>query len=123
MRARAPGKLLATVAASAASVTSAGVVAAHAEDAKITDPSVIDSRVKIAFEGAFFQNNVHQDDKTGGTDKLGNSNGDFSGSVALTKQISSDMVCGNRLEEAWRPRSLTVAAILGAHEKAYAKNL
>lgn len=91
MRARAPGKLLATVAASAASVTSAGVVAAHAEDAKITDPSVIDSRVKIAFEGAFFQNNVHQDDKMGGTDKLGNSNGDFSGSIALTKQFSSDM--------------------------------
>ena len=91
MRARAPGKLLATVAASAASVTSAGVVAAHAEDAKITDPSVIDSRVKIAFDGAFFQNNVHEDDKTGGTDKLGNSNGDFSGSIALTKQISSDM--------------------------------
>lgn len=52
---------------------------------------MIDSRVKIAFEGAFFQNNVHQDDKTGGTDKLGNSNGDFSGSIALTKQISSDM--------------------------------
>ncbi|WP_027056983.1 Lpg1974 family pore-forming outer membrane protein [Mesorhizobium loti] len=82
---------MATVAASAASVTSAGVVAAHAEDAKVTDPSVIDSRVKIAFEGAFFQNNVHSDDKTGGSDKLGNSNGDFSGSIALTKQISSDM--------------------------------
>ncbi|QND60249.1 Lpg1974 family pore-forming outer membrane protein [Mesorhizobium huakuii] len=72
-------------------MTSAGVVAAHAEDAKVTDQSVIDSRVKIAFEGAFYQNNVHQDDKTGVTDKLGNSNGDFSGSVALTKQISSDM--------------------------------
>ncbi len=91
MRARAPGKLLATVAASAASVTSAGIVAAHAEDAKITDPSAIDSRVKIAFEGAFYQNNVHQDDKTGGSDKLGNSNGDFSGSIALTKQFSPDM--------------------------------
>ena len=91
MRARTSGKLLATVAASAASVTAAGVISAHADDAKVTDPSVIDSRVKIAFEGAFFQNNVHHDDKTGGTDKLGNSNGDFSGSVALTKQISSDM--------------------------------
>ncbi|UVK52969.1 hypothetical protein DBIPINDM_006414 [Mesorhizobium sp. AR02] len=82
---------MATVAASAASVTSAGVVAAHAEDAKVTDQSVIDSRVKIAFEGAFFQNNIHNGDKLGGSDKLGNSNGDFSGSIALTKQISPDM--------------------------------
>ena len=91
MRARAPGKLLATVAASAASVTSAGVVAAHAEDTKVTDPSVIDSRVKIAFEGAFFPNTVHSSNKLGNSDKLGDSKDNFSGSIALTKQISSDM--------------------------------
>jgi hypothetical protein len=93
MRARASGKLLATVAASAASVTSAGVVAAHAQDTKVTDPSVIDSRVKIAFEGAFFPNNVHSADKLGNSDKLGmgDSKDNFSGSIALTKQISPDM--------------------------------
>jgi hypothetical protein len=93
MRARASGKLLATVAASAASVTSASVIAAHAEDAKVTDPSVIDSRVKIAFEGAFFPNNVHSADKLGNSDKLGmgDSKNQFSGSIALTKQISPDM--------------------------------
>jgi len=90
MRAQASGKFLATVAASAASMTSVGVVVAHAADAQVADPTVIDSRIKIAFEGAVFQNNVHSD-KTGVGDKLGNSNGDLYGSIALTKQISSDV--------------------------------
>ncbi|WP_421917615.1 Lpg1974 family pore-forming outer membrane protein [Mesorhizobium sp.] len=81
------------MAASAASVTSVGVVAARAEDAKVTDQSVIDSRVKIAFEGAFFPNNVHSADKLGNSDKLGmgDSKNQFSGSIALTKQISNDL--------------------------------
>ncbi|MBZ9794225.1 Lpg1974 family pore-forming outer membrane protein [Mesorhizobium sp. ES1-4] len=91
MQAKIPGKLLTTVAASAASVTSVGMVGAHAEDTKVTDPAAIDSRVKIAFEGAFFQNNIHSGDKFGASDKLGDSNGDFSGSIALTKQFSPDM--------------------------------
>jgi hypothetical protein len=91
MRNHVSGKLLATVAASAASVTSVGVVAASAADAVVTDPTVVDSRIKIAFEGAVYQSNV---DKLGGTsDKLGNNNdfGDLYGSVALTKAISPDV--------------------------------
>ncbi|WP_217570007.1 Lpg1974 family pore-forming outer membrane protein [Mesorhizobium sp. GbtcB19] len=73
-------------------MTSVGVATAHATEAQVTDPSVIDSRIKIAFEGAVFQNNVHSD-KTGlgGSDKLGNANGDLYGSIALTKQISPDV--------------------------------
>ncbi|MER8461959.1 Lpg1974 family pore-forming outer membrane protein [Mesorhizobium sp. M1396] len=91
MRNHVSGKLLATVAASAASVTSIGVVAAHAADAQVTDPAVVDSRIKIAFEGAVYQSNV---DKVGDTsDKLGSGSdfGDLYGSVALTKQISPDV--------------------------------
>ncbi|MER8898676.1 Lpg1974 family pore-forming outer membrane protein [Mesorhizobium sp. M0676] len=91
MRNQVSSKLLATVAASAASVTSVGVVAAHAADAQVTDPAVVDSRIKIAFEGAVYQSNV---DKLGDTsDKLGSGNdfGDLYGSVALTKAISSDV--------------------------------
>ena len=90
MRAQVSGKLLATVAASAATVTSAGIVAAHAADAQdTTDQTVIDSRIKIAFEGAGFWNNVG-DDKLS-SDKLGSTDGAFFGSIALTKQISPDM--------------------------------
>lgn len=91
MRTHVSSKLVATVAASAASVTSVGVVAAHAADAQVIDPATVDSRIKIAFEGAVYQSNV---DKLGGTsDKLGNGNdfGDLYRSVALTKQISSDV--------------------------------
>jgi hypothetical protein len=91
MRNHVSGKLLATVAASAASVTSVGVVTANAADALVTDPTVVDSRIKIAFEGAVYQSNV---DKLGGTsDKLGNNSdfGDLYGSVALTKAISADV--------------------------------
>ncbi|TIN26215.1 MAG: hypothetical protein E5Y31_15590 [Mesorhizobium sp.] len=91
MRTHVSGKLLATVAASAASVTSIGVVAAHAADAQAIDPAAVDSRIKIAFEGAVYQSNV---DKLGGTsDKLGSGSdfGDLYGSVALTKQISPDV--------------------------------
>ncbi|RUT83098.1 MAG: hypothetical protein E5Y04_30660 [Mesorhizobium sp.] len=91
MRNHVSGKLLATVAASAASVTSVGVVAAHAADAQVTDPAVVDSRIKIAFEGAVYQSNV---DKLGdSSDKLGENNGfgDLYGSVALTKAISADV--------------------------------
>ena len=87
MRTQVPGKLLATVAASAASVTTIGMATAHATEAQPTDQAVIDSRIKLSFEGAYFWNNVHNDDKLS-SDKLGNSNGDISGSVALTKQIS-----------------------------------
>lgn len=91
MRNYVSSKLLATVAASAASVTSVGVVAAHAADAQVIDPAVVDSRIKIAFEGAVYQSNV---DKLGDTtDKLGENNGfgDLYGSVALTKAISPDV--------------------------------
>lgn len=91
MRNHVSGKLLATVAASAAAVTSVGVVAAHAADAQAVDPAVVDSRIKIAFEGAVYQSNV---DKLGDTtDKLGSNNGfgDLYGSVALTKAISPDV--------------------------------
>ncbi|MEO5759233.1 MAG: Lpg1974 family pore-forming outer membrane protein [Mesorhizobium sp.] len=68
-----------------------GVVAAHAADAQVVDPTVVDSRIKIAFEGAVYQSNV---DKLGGTsDKLGSGSdfGDLYGSVALTKAISPDV--------------------------------
>lgn len=97
MRNNLSGKLLATVAASAASVTSMSVVAAHAADAQVTDPAAVDSRIKIAFEGAVYQSSDQSNaDKLGGlgaSDKLGNGNsfGDLYGSVALTKQISSDV--------------------------------
>ncbi|MEW6634342.1 MAG: Lpg1974 family pore-forming outer membrane protein [Pseudomonadota bacterium] len=90
MPTKASGKLLATVAASAATVTSGGVVAAHATDWQAPDQTVVDSRIKLAFEGSYFWNNVHNGEKLG-SDKLGNSNGDYSGSVALTKQISPDL--------------------------------
>ncbi|MEP6567243.1 MAG: Lpg1974 family pore-forming outer membrane protein [Mesorhizobium sp.] len=86
MRAQVSGKFLATVAASAASVTSIGVVDAKAADAQATDPSVIDSRINIAFEGAVYMSDVHN-----GDDKLGDSNGDLYGSIALTRQISPDI--------------------------------
>ncbi|TIM21491.1 MAG: hypothetical protein E5Y74_13680 [Mesorhizobium sp.] len=91
MRNHVSGKVIATVAASAASVTSMGVVAAYAADAQVIDPTVVDSRIKIAFEGAVYQSDV---DKLGGTsDKLGSGSdyGDLYGSVALTKQISPDV--------------------------------
>lgn len=90
MPTKVPGKLLATVAASAATVTSVGVVAAHATDGQAPDQSTIDSRIKMSFEGSYFWNNVHKDDKLS-NDKLGNSNGDISGAVSLTKQISPDL--------------------------------
>ncbi|MBZ9734851.1 hypothetical protein LB534_17845 [Mesorhizobium sp. CA18] len=90
MHSQGKGKFLATVAASAASVTAIGVGTAQATEAQPSDQTVIDSRVKLAFEGAYFWNNVHNDDKLS-SDKLGNSNGDISGSVALTKQISPDL--------------------------------
>ncbi|QKD03941.1 hypothetical protein EB235_22635 [Mesorhizobium loti R88b] len=67
------------------------MVTAHAADAVAVDPTVVDSRIKIAFEGAVYQSNV---DKLGDTsDKLGNGNsfGDLYGSVALTKAISADV--------------------------------
>ncbi|WP_296744116.1 Lpg1974 family pore-forming outer membrane protein [Mesorhizobium sp.] len=92
MRAQVSGKLLATVAASAATVTSTGVVAAHATDGQAPDQTVIDSRIKIAFEGSFFRNELHDGDKIGRTpDKLGNSKAGFNGAVSLTKQISPDL--------------------------------
>ncbi|MDG4896839.1 Lpg1974 family pore-forming outer membrane protein [Mesorhizobium sp. WSM4976] len=87
MRTQVPGKLLATAAASAASVTTIGMATAHATETQPPDQAVIDSRIKLSFEGAYFWNNVHKDDKLN-SDKLGNSNGDISGSVALTRQIS-----------------------------------
>jgi len=90
MQAKVSGKLLATVAASAATVSSVGVVAAHATDGQAPDQAAIDSRIKMSFEGSYFWNNVHNGDKIS-DDKLGNSNGAYSGSVALTKQISPDM--------------------------------
>lgn len=90
MRAQVPGKLLATVAASAASATTIGMATAHATEAQPSDQAVIDARIKMSFEGAYFWNNVHKDDKLS-SDKLGNSNGDISGSVALTKQISPEL--------------------------------
>ncbi|MBZ9847275.1 hypothetical protein LB565_04630 [Mesorhizobium sp. CA14] len=86
------GKLLATVAASAASVTSVGVATAHATEGQATDQTVIDSRIKLAFEGSFFRNEIHDGDKLGLTpDKLGHSKAGFNGAVSLTKQISPDM--------------------------------
>ncbi|WP_434722333.1 Lpg1974 family pore-forming outer membrane protein [Mesorhizobium sp. RIZ17] len=90
MHSQGKGKFLATVAASAASVTAIGVGSAQATEAQPPDQTAIDSRVKLAFEGAYFWNNIHNDDKLS-SDKLGNSNGDISGSVALTKQISPDL--------------------------------
>ncbi|RWE15595.1 MAG: hypothetical protein E5V92_05970 [Mesorhizobium sp.] len=90
MHTQGKGKLLATMAASAASVTTMGMATAHATEAQPSDQSVIDSRIKMSFEGSYFWNNVHKDDKLS-SDKLGNSNGDYSGSVALTKQISPDL--------------------------------
>ncbi|WP_176479200.1 Lpg1974 family pore-forming outer membrane protein [Mesorhizobium sp. WSM3860] len=90
MHSQGKGKLLATMAASAASATTMGMATAHATEAQPSDQTVIDSRIKMSFEGSYFWNNVHKDDKLS-SDKLGNSNGDISGSVALTKQISSDL--------------------------------
>jgi hypothetical protein len=90
MHSQGKSKLLATVAASAASVTAMGVATANATEAQPSDQTVIDSRIKMSFEGSYFWNNVHNDDKLS-SDKLGNGNGDYSGSVALTKQISPDM--------------------------------
>jgi hypothetical protein len=92
VRAQASGKFLATIAASAASMTSVGVVAAHATEAQPADQTVIDSRIKLAFEGSFFNNEIHDGDKLGfAPDVLGHSKAGFNGSVALTKQISTDV--------------------------------
>ena len=73
-------------------MTSVGVVAAHAGEGQAVDQAVIDSHIKLAFEGSFFNNEVHDGDKLGfAPDVLGHSKGGFNGSVALTKQISPDM--------------------------------
>ncbi|PBB31195.1 Lpg1974 family pore-forming outer membrane protein [Mesorhizobium sp. WSM3868] len=68
-------------------MTSVGVVAAHANDAQATDQTVVDSRIKLAFEGSYFSNDIHDADKLG----LPPSKAGFNGSIALTKQISPDM--------------------------------
>ncbi len=73
-------------------MTSVGVVAAHAGEGQAADQTVIDSRIKLAFEGSFFNNEIHDGDKLGfAPDVLGHSKGGFNGSIALTKQISPDM--------------------------------
>ncbi|TPI41071.1 hypothetical protein FJW07_07360 [Mesorhizobium sp. B3-1-9] len=89
MHSQGTGKFLATVAASAASLTATGVATANATEAQPSDQTVIDSRIKMSFEGSYFWNNLHNDDKLS-SDKLGKGNGDISGAVSLTKQISPD---------------------------------
>lgn len=90
MHSQGKGKLLATVAASAASVTAMGVATANATEAQPSDQTVIDSRIKMSFEGSYFWNNLHNNDDKLSSDKLGKGNGDISGAVSLTKQISPD---------------------------------
>jgi hypothetical protein len=87
MQKQIPGKLLATVAASAASV--APFAATNAIAADPYDQAAIDTRLNFAFEGAALWSDS-EDDKVGSLDKLGN-DGNFRAYAEVSRKYDTDL--------------------------------
>ena len=86
MRTQLTGRFLATLAASATSVSAVDAVAA---DYVEVDAAAINSRITLAFEGGVLKSDFDSD-KLGSTDKLGDPDADIYGAISLTRQISAD---------------------------------
>lgn len=85
MKKNIPGKVLATVAASATPIAAADAVAENGYS-----QSAIDYRINVAFEGGVLFTD-YQQDKVGLSDKLGETNGDMYGAVSVRRMYDTDL--------------------------------